>query len=92
MHGNEKRLTAGSMLAKIAACSLLMALFGATVPVTALAKVLPYSRAFHAQQMKVTGGTLYVRVGGSVALSHVTIDGTEVLVAGPGRSSTRTAE
>lgn len=65
MHGNEKRLTAGSMLAKIAACSLLMALFGATVPVTALAKVLPYSRAFHAQQMKVTGGTLYVRVGGS---------------------------
>lgn len=37
------------------------------------AKVEPYSRAFHAQQMKVTGGTLYVRVGGkgpAVLLLH----------------------
>ncbi len=31
----------------------------------AAAKVKPYSRTFHAQQMKVTGGTLYVRVGGT---------------------------
>ena len=49
------------LLAAVAATMTL----GVTLAPTASAKVEPYSRAFHAQQMKATGGTLYVRVGGT---------------------------
>ena len=40
---------------------------------TASARVIPFPREFHAQQMQVTGGTEYVRVGGrgpAVLLLH----------------------
>ncbi len=57
--------TAKSIAAAVAVTTLAAGAFTAALTSTASAKVAPYSRIFHGQQMKVTGGTLYVRVGGS---------------------------
>jgi pimeloyl-ACP methyl ester carboxylesterase len=55
------------------AAALFTAFIATSFTPEASAKVVPYSRVFHAQQMKVSGGTLYVRVGGkgpAVLLLH----------------------